>query len=59
MAVVRGTIIGLGGVVVAVAATLVSRLEWRPDSLVLPWGLVVAVTGSAAAVALARVSGRA
>jgi hypothetical protein len=42
------------GFVVAGLASVVSRVVWRVESLVLPWGLVLAVGGSVALVVLAR-----
>jgi hypothetical protein len=42
------------GFVVAGLASLVARIVWRSDPLVVPWGLVLAVGGSASLVVLAR-----
>ncbi|MGH3502954.1 MAG: hypothetical protein ACRDQA_18980 [Nocardioidaceae bacterium] len=46
------------GFVVAILATLVSRLAWRTGAVTVPWGLVLAVAGSAAVVVLARGTSR-
>ena len=43
---------------VAVLATLVSRLAWRPGAVALPWGLVLSIAASAGAVLLARALAR-
>jgi len=41
------------GVLVGLAAALVSRMVWRPSDVAVPWGLVLALTGSVAVVWLA------
>ncbi len=52
-------VVGLLGAVSAVFAAVVSRHVWRPDELMLPWGMVLAVAGSVAVVVAARSRGKA
>jgi hypothetical protein len=47
------------GLLVAAAATLVSRMCWRPGSVTVPFGMVLAVAACAAVVLLARSVSRA
>lgn len=42
------------GFVVAALASLVARIVWRTDVISIPWGLLLAVAGSASLVVLAR-----
>jgi hypothetical protein len=42
------------GFVVAALASLVARIVWRSDPVVVPWGLVLAVGGSVSVVVLAK-----
>jgi len=49
-----GVVVGVVSIAVGTAAALVSRIEWRTDALVLPWGLVLAVAASGATVLLGR-----
>ncbi|MBA2444015.1 MAG: hypothetical protein H0V49_01620 [Nocardioidaceae bacterium] len=46
------------GALSAVFAALVSRHVWRPDELMLPWGVGLAVVGSVAVVLTARTLGK-
>lgn len=48
----------LVGALTAICGSLVSRHAWRPGVMTLPWGMVLAVAGSAAAVVVARRAGR-
>lgn len=43
-----GVALGLVSVVVAVCAGWISRADWRPGSLVIPWGLVLGIAGAVA-----------
>lgn len=54
------TAVGVAGaaLLIALLAALVSRAVWRWHGQVLPWGLVLGVASSAAAVVLARRIGR-
>jgi hypothetical protein len=53
-------VIGAGacGAVVAGFAALESRIAWRPGTLMLPWGGLLAVGASVAVVLVARTVGR-
>lgn len=51
---VTAAVVAVMSLAVAVLAGLLSRVAWRPDDLVVPWGLLLAVAASAAAVVLAR-----
>lgn len=51
-------LLAAGAVTVAIMAAWVSRAVWRPGPLAIPWGLVLSVAGSGAAVWLARAAAR-
>ncbi|MGH3506659.1 MAG: hypothetical protein ACRDO2_05585 [Nocardioidaceae bacterium] len=51
-------VVASAGFVVACLASLVARIVWRVDPVAVPWGLVLAVGGSASLVVLARTVGR-
>ncbi len=52
-------VVALLGAMSAVFAAVVSRHAWRPDELMLPWGLVLSVAGSVSVVFAARSLGKA
>ncbi len=54
-----GVALALLGALNAVFAALVSRHVWRPGELVLPWGMMLAMGGSVAAVYAAKTQGKA
>jgi hypothetical protein len=56
--VLTGLLVGAVGFIVAVLASLVSRVVWRTGLLDVPWGLGLAVAGSVSVVVLARAVGR-
>jgi hypothetical protein len=53
-----GVVVAILAVFVGVCAGWVSRGVWRPGSVVLPWGLALAIVGSSSGVLLARSIGR-
>jgi hypothetical protein len=59
LTVVLAVLTGAAGFMVAGVAALVSRVELELGPIRLPWGLVLAVAGSASLVVLARALGRA
>jgi hypothetical protein len=58
MAVVMAIAVAAIAVAVGVCAGWASRGVWRPASVVVPWGLVLAVGGSVAGVLIARTVSR-
>jgi hypothetical protein len=49
---------GGSGFAVAALASLVARIVWRADPVSIPWGLVLAVGGSASLIVLAKTLAR-
>jgi hypothetical protein len=58
MAWLMALVVAVVAVGVGVCAGWASRGVWRPASLVLPWGLALAVGGSVSGVLIARTLGR-
>lgn len=52
--VLMAAVVAALSLVVAVLSGLLSRAAWRPDDVVLPWGLLLGVGASVATVVLAR-----
>ncbi len=51
-------LVGLTAIVAAVCAGWVSRADWRPGAVLIPWGLLLGVAGALAVGWIARMVGR-